>query len=241
MKIIRIILVTALVLSLTTVSLAEEKKWSDQAELSFVDTGGNTETSTLSLKNEFKYKFSEEFDGTWKVGVLNSESDGTKSAESYFTELRGDYLFSDRTYFYLAGGWLKDTFSGIDSRIYIGPGIGYKFFVGPKHYLSGEFGVNYTSEDYTDDTDSQFATGRAFGSYEYIFTETTKFSQDLEFLYDFEESENYQIVSETAVTSSLNSNFSLKAGYTVKFDNLPSSGITDDTDTILAVTLVANY
>ena len=37
----------------------EVKKWSDQAELAFVNTSGNSEATTLAFKNELKYIFSD--------------------------------------------------------------------------------------------------------------------------------------------------------------------------------------
>jgi putative salt-induced outer membrane protein len=240
---IRILMVSILLFFTFVVTAQGEKvkKWSDQAELAFVNTSGNSEATTLAFKNELKYIFSDNINGTWKVRALYAENDGDKTAENYFTELRGNYLFSEKIYAYLAGGWFKDTFSGIDSQIFIGPGAGYKFFTGPKHFLLGEAGVNYTSEEYTDDSEDQFVTGRLYGEYEYAFNEKTKFKQSLEFFSNFEEVDDYQLVSETSVITSLNSIFSLKSGYTVKYDNQPATDSTEDTDTILAVTLIANY
>jgi putative salt-induced outer membrane protein len=220
---------------------AEDKRWGDEAELSFVDTGGNTEVTTLSAKNLLKYKFTEKMEGFWKLGVLYGESDGEKNAENYFTELRMDYLFTKRFYCYATGGWLKDKFAGFDSRYYVGPGMGYKFFMGPKHILLGEVGLRYVTEEYTNDTDADYLEGLTFARYEYAFTNKNKFSQSLEFLYDFEDSDNYKVNSETAVLSSLSDYLSLKTSYVIKYDNEPVPKTLDDTDTILAVALVVNF
>ena len=67
---------------------------------------------------------------------------------------------------------------------------GYKFLVGPKHFLKAEVGVNYTREEYINDTDANFFEGRGYGIYEYAFTEKTRFSQSGEFLYDFDDNDN---------------------------------------------------
>lgn len=74
----------------------KQKKWNDQAELSFVDTGGNTDVLSLSAKNLLRYAFDENLKGTWKFSALYGESGSVRNAESYSTEVRLDYLFTDR-------------------------------------------------------------------------------------------------------------------------------------------------
>ena len=241
MKPLRLLTRLIVILVVVTAGYAQEKRWTDEAELSFVDTGGNTDVTSLSAKNLLKYEFTEKLQGAWKVGALYGESDGEKNAESYFTELRLDYQFTERLYYYATGGGMQDEFAGIDSRYYLGPGVGYKFLSGPKHFLAGEAGLNYAKEEYTDDTDKDYLEGRAFAKYEYAFTEKNRFSQSAEFLYDFEDSENYNVNSETAVISALSDYLSLKASYVIKYDNQPVPETLEETDTILAVTLVVNF
>ncbi len=83
--------------------------------------------------------------------------------------------------------------------------------------------------------------GRAFASYEYAFTEKNKFSQSVEYLYDFEDGDNYNVLSETGLISALSDYLSLKASYVVKYDNEPVPSTLKETDTILSVTLVVNF
>ncbi len=217
-----------------------EKVWSDQAELSFVTTSGNTETTSMAGKNLLTYKFTPKAVGSWKIGGLYSEDDGVATAENYATELRYEYLHTEKVYSYAMAGWNKDRFSGIDQRYYGGGGAGYRYFVGPKHFLLGEGGLNYTKEEYTDDTGSDFLTGRAFGKYEYAITKKNRFSQTLEYLYDFSDSAHYKVGSETAVISSLTDILSLKAGYTVRYDHKPVPANLKSTDTMMTVALVVN-
>ncbi len=225
-------------------AFAEEPKndnvWSDQAELSFVTTSGNTETTSLAGKNLLTYKFTPKAVGSWKIGGMYSEDQGATTAENYATELRFDYLYTERIYNYAMAGWNKDRFSGIDQRYYGGGGVGYKVLLGPKHFLLGEAGLNYTMEDYTDDTNSNFLTGRAFGKYEYAITKKNRFSQSLEYLYDFSDSAHYKVGSETAVVSSLTDILSLKAAYTVRYDHKPVPANLKSTDTMMTVALVVN-
>ncbi|MBU0728768.1 MAG: DUF481 domain-containing protein [Proteobacteria bacterium] len=220
---------------------AEEGKWSDEAELSYVETRGNSLVSTFSAKNLFKYKFTEKIDGAWKIAALNSKSEGTRSAENYSTEARANYSITERFYASAIGGWLKDNYSGIDARYYAGPAAGYKVLLGPEHFLHGEGGLDYVMEDYRDGTDSNYLRGRLFSAYEYHFNKKNKFSQSLEYLYDFDNSENYNAISITAVTSSVNDYMSLKASYEIRYDNVPVPASLEDKDTIFSVALVFNF
>ena len=242
MKRLRWLIIIFLVCLVSTGAYAEEKKkWADQAELTLVDTGGNTDVTSLAAKNLLKYTFSKNLLGSWKLAALYGKTDGVKNAENYATEFRMNYTYTDKIYLAGIGGWSKDKFAGIDSRYYIGPAIGYKYLSGPKHFLTGEAGINYVMEEYIDDTDSSYLQGRLFGVYEYAFAKKNRFSQSLEYLHDFSNSDNYNINSETASISAISDSFSLKASHLIKYDNKPVPSTLDDTDSILSVALVANF
>lgn len=233
------ILLLACLFIFSSVAMAK-KNWNDEAELSFVDTGGNTEVTALSAKNLLKVPMSEKVTGSWKLHALYGKSDGEKNAESYSTELRGDYAKTARFFYFVSAGWLQDKFSGIENRYLYGVGCGYKLINGAKHVLVGELGLTYTTEDYTDDSSSDYFGGRLFGQYDYKFNEANKFVQSIEFLPDFDDSNNWLLNSETALIATLNSQFSMKTGLTFKHDNQPTSGL-DKSDRILSVALVANF
>jgi putative salt-induced outer membrane protein len=244
-------LITLICLILPLMAIAEESKWQDEAELSYVNTGGNTEVTSLSGKNKLTYQFTEDFKGQWEVSALYGETEDVKTAERYATEVRLDYNFTDRIYLAGIGGWLQDEFAGIDQRLYIGPALGYKILTGPKHILSVEGGIDYVTEKYTEppgsdeeddfDDDAEFMRGRAFGSYEFILTEKSKFTQSLELLYDFEDGDNYNVNSVSALITSLSDTFSIKTSYEVHYDNEPVPDFVEETDTILSVALIVNF
>jgi len=241
MKLFRFFLVTGILVSGSyAVARAEDPRWHDEAELTYVDTSGNTSVTTLSAKNTLTVPLSATTKGTWKLGALYGKSEGTKNAESYFTEIRLDHSYTERLYSFGYGGWQQDKFAGIDARYYLGAGGGYKYFTGPKHFLLGEAGLTANKEEYTDNTDNDFLGGRLFGKYEYHFTEKNKFTQSLEWLLDFSEFGNWNLNSETALLSALNSWLSLKASYLIKYDNDPVAN-RKQTDKILGVALVVNF
>ena len=218
---------------------AEEKKITDEGELSYVDADGNSKVTTFSAKNKFTYQFSDVLKGIWKASALNSLSGNQRSAERYATELRADYTLSKRSYTGVFTGWKKERYANLEAQYYAGGLYGYKFFLGPKHFLSSEVGLDYVMEDYYDDTatplvdesatDNNYLRGRIYGEYEFRISEKSKFTQSLEYLHDFDESKNYNINSVTALTTALSDIFSLKTSYELKYDNQPASATTDDT------------
>jgi putative salt-induced outer membrane protein len=228
-----------------SISFAEENKekkaLSDEAEVSYVKTDGNTQVTSLAAKNLMKYQFNEKLLGSWKIGVLSAETAGVKTAENYFTDLKLDYLFTPRIYSFAIGGWQQNRFAGVDEHLYGGVGAGYKFLDGPKNFLVGELGVQYVSDKYTDNTKKDYPSGRAFAKYTYAFTEKNKFSQSLEYLNDFNDSENYKVNSETALISATNDILSLKAAYLVNYTNAPVPATLKKKDTTTTMALVLNY
>jgi putative salt-induced outer membrane protein len=220
---------------------SSERRWKDEAEFLYVQTSGNTEVLTMSFRNMLEYRFSEPLKGVWNISALKGDTDGEKTAERYYTDLRLDYLFTERLYAYGLGSWLKDEFAGYDSRYTIGPGGGYKLWIGPKHFLLAEAGLNYAREDYVGPKTESFAEGRVFGKYEYAFTEKSRFSLGSEYLQDFSETDNYKLNTEAAIVSALSDNFSLKVSYEVRYQNRPIPEELEQTDTLFGAAIVVTY
>ena len=114
--------------------MKEKKALSDEGEVSYVKTDGNTQVTTLSAKNLLKYKFNERLLGSWKVGAVNAETSNVKTAESYFTDLKLDYQNTLRLYSFVNAGWQQNRFAGVDEHVYGGVGEGYKFLDGPAQF-----------------------------------------------------------------------------------------------------------
>jgi putative salt-induced outer membrane protein len=240
MKKIKIILLLFVCVSMYSSLFAQEKNWSNSTELSFVNTSGNTEVTTFAAKDKLTYKFSPKIETILRLSALYGKSDGVKNSENYSAKLRGTYLISERFYTGIVAGWAKDIFAGIDSKISIGPALGYKILTGEQHALDFEAGVEYVDEKFTDDTKNDYFNGRVFTEYIYTFSEKSNLSQSLEFNYDFENSDNYDIASVTAVTTALSDMLSLKASYNIIFVNAPVPTTLKKTDTTLSVSLIIN-
>lgn len=225
---------------------SKEKPWSDEAQLSFVATGGNSDVETLSAKNLYRLNFASNYTFLWRAEALNGRTNDVLSAERYFTDLRLEYAFSEHAYLYANTGWLRDTFAGLDARTYLSSGGGYRILKGPDSFLKLEGGANVAKESYPgfgseDESSRRFTEGRLFMEFTYLFSEKNKFTQSLESLHDFSDSERYRVNGETALTAALNSRFSLRVSHQVKYNHQPVPVTLNKTDTVLSTAIVANF
>jgi len=220
---------------------AEEKRWNDEAEFSFVSTEGNSELSTLMAKNTFWYKFSKKNEFKWDLMTLYGEAEGVEIAEEYATNVYGYHYATERFYLMVTAGWLQNEHAGLDPRMNAGPNLGYKFLTGPHHNLKGEAGIEYVYDQYTDDSEKEYLRGRIYGKYSFQFSEKNVFNQEVTILPGFDDSDNYNVLSNTELVTALTSLFALKVAYEVIYNNRPIPSELEKTDTILSVRLVVNF
>jgi putative salt-induced outer membrane protein YdiY len=138
--------------------------WSFTADLAAVWTGGNSESSTYGLDALLLHKWTKSEIGFQAGGtqtesslktrtavgtsvddfMLNVDKKTEKTAEMFYARARYDYNISKR--FYLLGGvdWLRNTFSGIDSRTLVGLGAGNTWSDNEKVRFMTNYAFTYT-------------------------------------------------------------------------------------------------
>jgi putative salt-induced outer membrane protein len=215
------------------------KAWKDAAELSFVNTTGNTKTASGSAKNTFNYSWTLtalEF----VMGALYVQNGDTATAEQYFANEKLARTITEKNYLYEKVGWDRNRFAGIRSRTDYSAGLGRTFLNFPKNKLTGELGTGYVDEEHTDFSSNKFVSGRAYAQYVHTFSSTANFSQDAEYLPNLGDSSDYRVNTETALTAALSAHFSLKVSYDWKHTNKPPAGFGQN-DSITSAALVVNY
>ena len=70
-----------------------EKSWKGSSELGYINTSGNTDTTSLNAKFGVMHS-GENWDTTFKADALTSEEDGTTSKEKYASSLQFDRNFT---------------------------------------------------------------------------------------------------------------------------------------------------
>lgn len=217
--------------------------WFGKAELAFLSTSGNTDTSSLGGGLELNYN-PKPWLFTLKGSVLHAATDGVTTAENYTASVKGARDLTERLDVFVGGGWLRNRFSGIQNLWNGDAGVGFKLLTGPAQNLRAEAGVGYTSEEdivlgvFT--PTRNYANARAGLFYKWQFTKTASFSNDFNFLADLDQTSNWFITDKAAITANISSIFALQASWTLLYRNQPVPGF-DHTDTATAVGLVAKF
>ena len=218
--------------------------WFGKVNFSFLSTSGNTDTTSIGGAAELNYN-PKPWLFTLKGGYLYSQTDGIVTAESSFASLRANRDITTRFYVFAGGGYLRNTFSGIDSLWSIDGGAGYKLFDGPTQFLKAEGGAGWSSE--TDifpfpigNVTRDYANIRAALNYKWQFTKSAAFTNDFTYLLDLDDTKNYFIGNKAAITVDMSKIFALQASWTLLWRNQPVPGF-GHTDTATAVGIVAAF
>ncbi len=220
--------------------------WFGKVNFSFLSTSGNTDTTSIGGAAEVNYN-PKPFLFTLKGAYLYSQTDGLVTAESSAASMRGNYDLTPRFYVFVGGGYLRNTFSGIDALWSIDGGAGFKLCDGPTQFLKAEGGtragrVKRTSTMITGQVEDPFsyANIRAALYYKWQFTKNADFTNDFTYLLDLDNTANYFITNKAAITADISKIFALQASWTLLWRNDPVPGF-GHTDTATAVGIVANF
>jgi putative salt-induced outer membrane protein len=228
-------------LALTSGAYAQEAKpWKDAAELSYVQTSGNSKTSTLSGKNLFNYDWGKTA-LELVAGGLGARSGTSVTAEQYNASEKLSFKLTGKNYAFQKTSWDKNRFAGIQDRWDVAVGVGRHILESAGNNLFAELGGGYVFEDRLPGTENQsFGSYRAYAKYIRALSATANASQDLEYLGNLKESDGYRMNAETALVASISTHFSLKASHVWKFSNTPGAGF-KKTDTMNSVAIIVNY
>lgn len=223
---------------------AEEpaKPWTNEAELAFVNTSGNSAASTFAFGNRFAYNWTysefrfvvDFYRATARQRFLFNEGGGVRqelvtetTAERY--ELAAQYRqnFVGQVFWYLKGGWFRNQPAGIDSRYNGNGGVGYRFLEDDVTTLVGEFGIGATREQQVQGEAMTFADIRGAFEWKQKVTDTTNFELASEALWNLSNTDDLRINAIAAATVSVSSKIALRVSYDLRFDNDPAMVLVD--------------
>jgi putative salt-induced outer membrane protein len=235
-------------------------------ELGYIETTGNTKTTTFSLDAKAKKGWGKHI-GNFMFDGQYASDDSVETKNKFVTELTYDYEFTKRFAFNYLLGYKSDKFSGFESQFYTGPGAKYKAIISDAHNLTFDGNILYAEDVYdtvyvdgtgtviayptdpnsivgsvllTPSYKDRYAAYRVKGVYGWQMLENLKFSQELSFRGSFETSDNYFAYSKSGLTSKLSDIFSAGLSYKVDYVNIPADG-KEKTDTTLTLNLIIDY
>ena len=188
-------------------------------ELSYVQTSGNTNTTTFSSKLEGTTSFNDTESLKLKGSILYSESDENISANKYNVELDYNHMINKKLYSYMGINYIKDQLSDYDYRLNIGPGLGYKLLEDEIQTIDIQGGLDYAYDKYNNGLKDNYLAGRTELNYKYTFSQSIEFKQMLSYLVSFEDGEKYFAVSDSAIGVKMTQNLSLGVSYNIDYTN----------------------
>lgn len=215
--------------------------WTGTAQVSFLKTTGNTETSVLGIAGDAKYKGTSPWSVVMKAGLARGSEGGVENLRKFTASLRLGRAFNERADFFIEGGYAEDIYAGIDSRTGGEAGLSYKLTLTGKHLLSVEAGLGGIHEvRLPGKVASDFATARGGLNYKYVISKTADFQNQTGYTANLSDSADWRLTNASALTAALNSRFSMKLSYNVAHLNTPPLG-KEKTDTTAAAAIVAKF
>ncbi|MDH4071567.1 MAG: DUF481 domain-containing protein [Gammaproteobacteria bacterium] len=210
-------LAAILALSLAGAVLAQEETeeegpWAGKLSLGYLSTSGNT--ATTSHKTHFEVGYTSDPWEHMLHGASNGADDGgATTAESYQLGWRSAYNFNENDFVFGTVDWRKDRFAGVVEQKSYALNYGRRVLHGPTHILALGIGAGYRDSDRADGTNEANAIGRGSLAYDWVWSETAGFEQDLIIESG---SDNTYIESVSAVRARLVGDFALVLAYTIK-------------------------
>ena len=225
--------------------------WQDEAELLFVFTSGNAESSSFGLRNTLTRQFESsslkldvggvrvESGTTQRTAVGTGQSDFTVSeqtdkettAENYFSELRFDLDLSDRTYAYSSGGWVRNRFAGVDNRWTGAAGLGINLLNSDQSVFDVDLGVTLASEERVTGATESFGGIRLTWKYTRQLTETTSFASHLIVDENLSDTDDLRADLDNSLAVAISDVLGLKTGIKLLYDRQPALEEVDLFDT----------
>lgn len=218
---------------------AQETPIITHSEFSYINTKGNTNTTSLAFEGAIKKEW-DKHALRLHADMYESSDNGQTSKKKYSSEFNYDYQICSRTSLNYLIGYKEDRFSGFDYQFYTGPGIGVKAIDSSEHKLDFQANILY-GEDKPDllPTDNYFSS-KLGGIYHWQMKENLKFIQEATYRVNLEETKYWFAYSKSAMEIKINSTLSMGVSYKVDYVNTPPPPSLH-TDRTFLVSLIIDY
>lgn len=238
----RSLLLTLAVAAMATPAMAEDG-WSGEGSFSASASTGNTETSHVGLGVKLGYET-----GRWLYAFNTSadygETDGQETENRFLIGGNVDVKLGDKLFGFGQASYESDDFSGFESRIFAGGGLGYEIFDTPKTKWKVRGGPGFKIDEVRPVVTNGVVTtpGETVESFSAIansdfgfqFNDNVGLTNVTTALYA---KESTQLTNVTALTATLTNTLSARVSFDVRHDTNPPDGF-EATDTITKVSLV---
>jgi len=217
--------------------------WKDTAELGYVVTSGNTETSTFGLKNTLardweRSRFELKLGGirvktteqsVFAVGSPGDfevvDGDPTLTAENYYLNGRYDQKITDRFFWFAGAGWDRNRFAGIDSRYTGFGGVGNIWIDTERRKWKTDYSVSGTEETDVvepDNFDGTFIGARLSSTFLEKFSASGSYGNDTVVDENLNDTSDLRVNMTNWVSVNMSSHLALKVSLQWLYDHQPA-------------------
>jgi putative salt-induced outer membrane protein len=209
------------------------------AELSLVSTGGNSDTESLGAGASMIWR-----PGKWtthgQVSFIRSEASDVETARSLVASVRQGRAITPRLDLFGRFEYLVNEFAGIENRLTVDGGVGYKAVDDAVHFLRLDAGIGYSHEARLAADDLDTALTNLGGLYRWRFHPSATAENAALFTASFDRGADWRFRNAAAVTAAMTRLLSLKVSHEFKYVNDPVPGF-EKTDRILSAAVVVGF
>jgi len=225
-------------LSLTVLALAAQGaeppadagELTGKAELGYLATSGNTDTSSLNAKLAMGWEAL-----SWRhslnAAMVQAETAGITTAERNQLGIKSDYKVNEFDYLFATVNWEQDEFAGFSQRTSEAVGYGRRLLHSDAHHLEAEIGAGLRQTDLVLSASVDETILRLSGKYKWTISEGAAFDQSL-IVEKGDETTYTESIS--AFAARIVGTLSMKLSYTIKTNSKVPVGL-ENTDTYTAV------
>lgn len=213
------------------------------ADLSYVFTSGNSRTGTLGFGFDLTRRWerqglalsasgtqaSSSADLDFALGTSDSfevvRPDPEPTAEYYAVRSRYDYRLSERVFVLAGGGWERNLFSGLRSRLVAEAGFGYVLVADESTDFRARLGATYTNNREVvanPALEDNFAGARLSWTLKRQLTDTADLVHDLVLDENLKQTDDFRADASASLSVSVSSRLALKVSYRLLYRNLPA-------------------
>jgi putative salt-induced outer membrane protein len=200
-----------------------------KAELGYLATSGNTDTSSLNAKLQMAFELAK-WRHSLNAAAVQAEDSGLTTAERYQLGVKSDYKFNEFDYLFVTVNWEQDEFAGFSQRTSEAVGYGRRLLNSERQQAEVELGVGARQTDLVLGPSVDETILRLAGKYHWNVTATSTFDQTL--VVEKGDESTYT-ESVTAFNVKINAALSVKFSYTIKNNSVVPVGL-ENTDTYTA-------
>jgi putative salt-induced outer membrane protein YdiY len=202
------------------------KPWSLTADLGLVSTAGNTNVTTINVKEGFSWR-SDGWGVTQTFNLLYARNEGETTANLWQSGVRGYRRIGGgpwRVYGLLSH--TRNPFAGVAWRFEETGGVLVRPIDTPRDSLEFDVGLSLAQQAVpVTDERLNFASGRLAAGFRHFFREKAYLLATATVLPSLQAGDDTRFAGEVAVGAPLTRYFSLKVSYSILYDDVPDDDV----------------